>query len=395
MNNLMDNSLVPIMPIEMIARQPDAAGTGQDVMPLLILGGSPHHLGGVEAFCGRSKEALERRGNWRVIHLPTSTAFLTFRRLPVFFQGIFSLLRYRRQRPDCIWLQYVCLPDLVYLLVAKLLGLRVMVTAHLGSNWRSQSNRVLRALSGWMLSFADRLALISKTQELEINLPGKLPRSYIRNFLPAGILSAELPDPGVSPPEMQLIHSGRLSEGKGTFLFVEVCSKLRAAGVPFLARITGGADEQTLSRLKRMIADYGLEDQILVLGRVSDAELINLLQASDVLVHLSRIDSYPLIVLESTACCVFPVCMELAGARDMIETYDGHVVSERAAVEDTASFLSRHNLDDIRRRSRAAALRVRSDYGWDTCVRAVEAALSATSPFQAAAPGSHLPRPLA
>jgi glycosyltransferase involved in cell wall biosynthesis len=358
-------------------------------MHLLILGGSPQHLGGVEAFCGRSKQALEGRGEWRVNYVPTSTAFLNFKRLPQFLRGLFQLVIYRRQRVDCVWLQYVCLPDLVYLLFAKLLGFRVMVTPHLGSNWRSQSNKVLRAISGWMLRFADRLALIAKTQELEVNLPGNVPRSYIRNFLPAAGLSSEIQEASAAPPSMQLIHSGRLSQGKGTFLFVDVCRRLRDANVPFFARITGGADEQTLVRLQRMITDCGLEHQVAVLGRVPDDELLRLLKASDILVHLSRIDSYPLIVLESIACSMFPVCMELAGARDMIETYDGHVVTEHNAAEKTANFLSQQDLDEVRKRSRAAALRVRADYGWGNCVRAVETALVATIDRHNPFPTSH------
>ena len=279
-------------------------------MRLLTLGGSPNHLGGVEAFCERSKQALETRRKCQVEHLPTSTAFLTLRRVPVLFMGLSTLVSRRREKFDCVWLQYVSLPDLMYLLVAKATGFRVMVTPHLGSNWRSQSNPFLRWLSGWALSFADRLALISKTQELEISLPKRVPRSYIRNFLPPSILTGEISEATGAPAAMQLIHSGRLSEGKGTFLFVEVCHQLRAAGVPFFARITGGADEQTLLRLQRMIADRGLGEQVVVLGRVPDAELLDLLRGSDVLVHLSRIDSYPLIVLESTACAMFPICME-------------------------------------------------------------------------------------
>ncbi len=90
-------------------------------MHLLILGGSPHHLGGVEAFCERSMEALAgRNSSWRMTRIPTSTAYLTLRKLPRLIGGLASLVRYRMQRPDCVWLQYSNLPDLAYLAVAKL-----------------------------------------------------------------------------------------------------------------------------------------------------------------------------------------------------------------------------------------------------------------------------------
>jgi glycosyltransferase involved in cell wall biosynthesis len=346
-------------------------------MHILVLGGSPDHLGGVEAFCERSMEALAERNGWRMARIPTATAFLTVKRIPVLLRGLASLVRYRAKRPDCVWLQYSNLPDLSFLVVAKLLGFKVMVTPHLGSNWRSQSKAVLRDLSCWMLGFADRLALISKTQELEIKLPTDVPRSFIRNFLPATLLAVQPPAAGLAPDRLQLIHSGRLSEGKGTFLFVEVCARLKAAGVPFFARITGGADEATYARLNSMILEHGLIDQVAVLGRVSEEALLEHLRGSDVLVHLSSIDSYPLIVLEAMTCSMLPVCMELAGARDMIETYDGHVVSVANAVEETAAFLTKLDLEDARRRGQAASLMVRNDYSWAKCAGALEAALQA------------------
>jgi glycosyltransferase involved in cell wall biosynthesis len=347
-------------------------------MHVLILGGSLDHPGGVEAFCDRSRAALEQRGgNLRVHRIPTSTAYLTWRKLPLYLRGLAALVRYRRNRPDVVWLQYVNLPDLTYLMLAKLLGCRVMVTPHLGSNWRSQSSPILRRLSGWALRRADRLALISKTQEMEINLPAHVPRSLIRNFLPVEILTAPLPDEAVAPATLQLIHSGRLSEGKGSFLVIDICAALRDVGVPFQARITGGADRDTYAMLDQLIRGHNLREQVAVLGRVPEDELLDHLRRSDVLIHPSKIDSYPLIVLEAMACTMLPVVMELAGARDMVETYGGAVVSQTGAINEAVDWLVAQDLIELRAKGRAAAQRVRADYAWDRCAGALEAALQA------------------
>lgn len=351
-------------------------------MHLLILGGSADHLGGVEAFCERSTQALSaRHGDWRIARLPTSTAYLNFRKLPRYVKGLASLVRYRFHRPDCVWLQYVNLPDLGYLALAKLLGMRVMVTPHLGSNWRSQSNTFLRSVSGWLLGRADRLALISRTQELEINLPLSVPRSDIRNFLPAELLDDESTTTTNAPSEIQLIHSGRLSEGKGTFLFVEVCSELKVKKIPFRAQITGGADDATYALLHAQIKSLGLTDEVIVRGRVSDEDLLEILKASDVLVHLSRIDSYPLIVLEAMTCSMLPICMELAGARNMVEQYDGFIVSKAEAVQQTAEILGSIDVEELRRRADSAAARVKIDYSWEKCAGKLENALNMMHPL--------------
>jgi glycosyltransferase involved in cell wall biosynthesis len=346
-------------------------------MHLLILGGSADHLGGVEAFCERSMQALSaRQSNWRIVRLPTSTAYLNLRKLPRYLKGMASLVRYRFSRPDCVWLQYVNLPDLGYLALAKLMGMRVMVTPHLGSNWRSQSNPFLRSVSGWLLARADRLALISRTQESEINLPSTVPRSDIRNFLPAELLNGKFTNINNRPTEIQLLHSGRLSEGKGTFLFVDVCSELKTRNVPFRAQITGGADERTYASLRAHIKSLDLTNEVIIRGRVNDEDLLEILRASDVLVHLSRIDSYPLIVLEAMTCSMLPICMELAGARDMVEQYDGFIVSKTEAVQQTAKILGSINLNEVRRRGASAAVKVRVDYSWANCAGKLEDVLS-------------------
>jgi glycosyltransferase involved in cell wall biosynthesis len=344
---------------------------------LLIIGGSSAHPGGIEAFCDRSQQALEARGGWRITRAYANTAYLKLGGVHFLLKGSGVLIAHRRRRPDCVWIQYGSLPDLVYVVVAKLLGFRVMVTPHLGSNWRSQASPVLRAMSGWALRHADRLSLISRTQELEVNLPANVPRSLIRNFLPVDILTAPLPDPAASPPILQLIHSGRLSEGKGSFLVVDICAKLRDAGVPFFARITGGASPETYARLRDMIAGHGLGDHVAVLGRVSEEDLLDHLRTSDVLVHPSKIDSYPLIVLEAMACSMTAVVMELAGARDMVENYGGTVVSQDGAVQEAADWLTAQPLGEIRLSGRRAAELVRADYHWDRAAGALDAALIA------------------
>jgi glycosyltransferase involved in cell wall biosynthesis len=124
-----------------------------------------------------------------------------------------------------------------------------------------------------------------------------------------------------------------------------------------------------------MIASRGLGGQIAVLGRKTAGELVEIMRESDVLVHLSRIDSYPLIVLEALACGMLPICMELAGARDMIESYSGYMVSQERPVEETVAVLLTLDLAEARSRARGAARRVPADDDWHRGAAALEGAL--------------------
>ena len=353
-------------------------------MDVLIVGGTPAHRGGVEAFCERAIEALGCVPGWQVDHLPSQSAYLRPAGLPAYLGALAALVgaRFGRRRPDCVWLQYVNLPDLGCLVVARMLGLPVLVTPHLGSNWRSQSQPALRRLSRHLLGLAQGIALLSGTQAEEVDFPDGVPRSLIRTFLPRALLEAPL-GPGASPGRadapLRLLHSARLSEGKGSFLFIDVCRGLAAAGLAFTARITGSADEATTARLQAAIDRAGLGERLRWDGRADLDEQIVHLDEADVLVHLSVVDSYPLIVLEALAFGAHPVCVDLAGARDMVRTYGGEVVPLGDAVPWTVALLRGLDLQALRARAPCVAARVRDDYDWRRCVDRLVPAISAAA----------------
>lgn len=333
-------------------------------MRLLILGGSPAHIGGVETFCDRAAAALSRHDPQAdITRVPTGTAYLSFGTLPLVLRGMAGLVRHRIRGRGIVWLQYVNLPDLGYLLAARMLGFKVVVTPHLGKDWRSERNPALRSLSRLLLRLADRIALLARTQAEEIALPPLVPRSMIRTFLPAELLE---PFPGSVPRRgpLQIVHASRLSEGKGSFLAIDVCAKLRDAGIPFTARIIGGADASTRAALEAMIAKRRLTREIELVGWTPSAALIGHLRDADVLIHLSRVDSYPLIVLEALASGMVPIAMDLAGARDMIETYDGVIVGTKSPADEAAAYLKRAAPADLRQRGAREADRVRADFAW-------------------------------
>lgn len=342
---------------------------------LLIVGGSSRHHGGAELFIERASTILGRRGGWRLDHLKSNSAYLSPATLPSHLASLASLLL-RRRTADAVWVHYGSLPDLAFVVAASLRGYKVVVTPHLGVNWKSQSRPLLRKLSSRALRFADRLALFSKTQEKELDLEG-LPRSPIRTFLPAESL-AEAPPADKAAAVLRLVHAARLSEAKGSFLVVDVCARLRAAQVPFEAEIIGSAEPEVLDEFRRRITAAGLQEQVRLIGHRSVPELLVHLRGADVLLHLSRLDSYPLIVLEALACAALPVCLDLPGARAMVETYDGHVVSAADPAGEAAAVLQSQELTGIRRRAHDAALKVRRDHDWSSSGDALEAALRET-----------------
>ena len=344
-------------------------------MRVIILGGSPNHFGGVETFGDRAESALGRYSpHVSVERLWTQTAYLTLKRLPKIVHGLTRLASARMRGPAVVWLQYVNLPDLIYLFVARVLRFSVIVTPHLGVNWASQRRPFLRELSRALLGLSDRIALISRTQTAEIAFPANPLPDLIRTFLPYEVLETADYLPSRSGP-LHLIHATRLSEAKGTFLAVDVMRRLREAGVTFTAEIIGAADEPTSDRLSHMIAKAGLGEAVSIPGWMPPADLMERLRGADVLIHLSRTDSYPLIVLEALAAGVLPLVLDLPGARDIVETYDGCVVPAATAVDEAAAFLTETEPADLRRRAAIQSARVREDFAWDKAIALLQAVM--------------------
>ena len=358
-------------------------------MKIIILGGSPSHFGGVETFCQRAKSALENSSeSHEVSWLTTGTAYLSLRRLPGLLRGMAAFARARLDGSAVVWLQYVNLADLGYLALGKLLGFRVVVTPHLGTNWRSQRSGVLRWLSRSLLGLADRIALLARTQAEEISLPERTPRAMIHTFLPAEVLQ-DVPLSQHDGP-LRLLHASRLSEAKGTFLVVDTAGMLSRQGTKFTAQIIGNADEATFARLRQAIASQGLASSVELAGFVAPELLMERLREADVLVHLSSVDSYPLIMLEALACGVFPIALDLAGARDIASRFDGHIVSGEDAAGQAAAFLAATDADELRRRARHQAGRVREAFGWDRAAELLEGALSRSAGLQDGGAGTEL-----
>lgn len=346
-------------------------------MRLCILGGSTREPGGVEAFCERALEAVRAHGHGcDAVWVPTDTAYLRLSRLPRLIRGLRALYRAHRTPIDVAWLNVSNLPDLLYLYTAKALGIPVLATLHLGANSRLQGHAWLRRLFRLLLRGADRIGLLFEGQDAEIDLPDDVPRAIIRTFLPR---ESFLPQPLRQGGDvLRLIHAGRLSEGKGSFAMIDMCAALERAGTRFTARIVGRGDDAVMPALHARIDANGLGDRITVSDWLAGPALLGALANADVLVHLSRLDSFPLTVLEAMAVGTVPLAIDMAGVRVMTEPYGGHLVAPGSAVADAVAWIASQNPVDLRRHGGIMGERIRETYGWPACVAALRDALDAT-----------------
>lgn len=345
-------------------------------MKVLILGGSPARPGGVEAFCSRAYDAVNLEARLNVDWLPTNTAYLRPATASRALQSLLTFWRRHNEGWTVVWLQYVNLADLAFLLVARAMGMKVVVTPHLGANWKSTRIALLRALSRALLGLSSKFAYLSETQLQELALPVGVPRCRIHTFLPRSIGTRRLVvESRVGRQGLRLIHAGRLSHEKGSFLFLEVCAGLKQRNVPFAAELIGGCDDETRTALSERIAECRLEADVKLFPAMEEEALMKRLATADVLVHLSVLDSFPLIVLEALAAGTYPICIDLPGARKMTQDYCGRVVSPNGAVQAAIDILCQGDLEVARGEADTARNKVLSDYDWSTCVRMLESCI--------------------
>lgn len=336
---------------------------------MLVLGGTLQHRGGLESFCERTVDAIGRHASgWRATWWTTDNAYLSWANLGAAMRAWKRLGTLDRHSVDLVWLQWSTLADLILLQRVVALGLPVMVTPHLGANARLQRIGFLRAICSRLVARADRLALLFDEQASEIALP-QIPRSTLGTFLPHETLTTPFPKRADGP--LRLLHAGRLSREKGTFRVVAICAMLQARGIPFSARIVGKAEPDVIAAIQTAIADADLGRSVELAGWMDGAALRDALGQADVLVHLSELDSFPLIVLEALVAGALPIVSDMAGAASMVRRYDGLITLD-SSVGAAVDWLKNTDPDTIRRRAADAALLVRADHGWPEIVAKLE-----------------------
>lgn len=119
---------------------------------------------------------------------------------------------------------------------------------------------------------------------------------------------------GLAPdvPLVTFVH--RLSPRKGADLIVPIAQKLATAGC--VVAVAGhGPYERTL---RRAVADAGLASRVLLLGAVPNADVPDLLAASDVFLMPSEEEGFPRVLLEAMACGVPFVAADVGGVAEVV-----------------------------------------------------------------------------
>jgi glycosyltransferase involved in cell wall biosynthesis len=255
--------------------------------------------------------------------------------------------------------------DLVYVLTAKLCGVRVLYQTHGGAIRVFGGNPVMKRILAWTLTWPDVVVVIS---QIELESARELaPRQRVV-LLPNGTrcedIRLERAQPGAAP--LRLLYIGRLVETKGIFESIEALKLLRAKGIEACLTVAGsGPVDQAL---RQSAAAHGVQDLVTFAGPVFGQEKVRLLGEADVLMLPSyHIEGLPYALLEGMAAGLVPIVSRVGAIPDVVTPEVHGVFVPQRDPQAVADALERLHTDRaaLARMSAAALERVTSYYSVD------------------------------
>lgn len=209
--------------------------------------------------------------------------------------------------------------DLVYMLVARICGARVIYQVHGGDLPRQFAgrSRIMTALLRMSLSLPDAIVLLAKCEFEAYRrfVPGAdlrvLPNAI--DFAPYAALSRENGD-GEKP--LRLLYIGRLSYQKGLSDALKALRLVRRRGIDANLTIAGSGPEATA--LHQLVERLDLGDRVTFSGPVFDEAKIKLLHAADAFVFPTfHSEGLPYALLECMAAGVPPITTRVGAIPDV------------------------------------------------------------------------------
>jgi len=255
--------------------------------------------------------------------------------------------------------------DLVYSIVAKSLGRRVVNQIHGGAMPQDffRGNALLTWILRRFLVSSDAVTVLSSAELSAYRaFDSRIKVHWVPNAIDPAGLADKLRLYNTDRP-LNLVYVGRLVRTKGLFEIIDALATLKRAGRRFRFSIAGGGPDQRdlMAALKRA----GLEDRVQFLGGVFAAEKHRLWLKSDLFVFpTAHKEGLPYSLLEAMAAGCVPITTPVAAIPDVMR--DGEHGLFVPVKNADALAIAVAALDDDRQRlirmAEAARQRVRERY---------------------------------
>jgi Glycosyltransferase len=209
--------------------------------------------------------------------------------------------------------------DLTYLIVARLLGCRVVNQFHSGSAPQSLFSSPLLSsiLKRFLLASHVVTVLSSGAVRSHRAFDSRIAVELVPNAIDTkGLLDVERERPVGGAP-LRLVFVGRIIRSKGLFESLAALKLLKDQGLGFELRVAGSGPDE--AEVLESIARLGLTSEVTLLGPVFGAEKDRLWLGSDVQVFPTyHNEGLPYSILESMAAGCVPITCPVAAIPDVM-----------------------------------------------------------------------------
>lgn len=216
----------------------------------------------------------------------------------------FRLFRLLRAHPEITAVHcHMLLASGLHMLAARAAGRTVRVAhAHLTGSGRRSSHlsRAYERISRYLLHHNVTLPLTCGREAGRYLFPKREDTVYLPNAIDLEAFTFDAPTAhGGGGPDrpLQLLQVGRLADVKNPFFSLEVAKMALNSGREVV--LTYAGDGPLFDRLLQTVRAEGLEDQVRLLGKRSDVR--ELMLGADVLLMPSRLEGFPVVLVEAQA----------------------------------------------------------------------------------------------
>jgi alpha-1,3-mannosyltransferase len=174
-----------------------------------------------------------------------------------------------------------------------------------------------------------------------------------------------------APSATRWIYWGRLSRNKRFDNLIDYVRACRQSGLDIDLLIAGRDFDGLLPSIHAQIAEYGLADNIRVVGSLSDAELMAELEQRSVFITASEYEGFGLSVIEAMAAGLLVLCRDMAPLNGFVENgKNGAFVSLDGAAADLNAITALCAAPEGRIAAMQDNTRATSQlYSWDSAVK--------------------------
>lgn len=176
------------------------------------------------------------------------------------------------------------------------------------------------------------------------------------------------------PP--RLLYVGRIVPRKNVVDLILIVNRLIQKNKKFTLHMVGEGSNTYMRQVKNAVSNFGLQENVIFHGKVSDAQLNRLYIKNGLFVFTSLVEGFGLVLLEAMSKGLPVVAYNVVGVRDIVSHDKNGMLINAGNIKDfveSINFL--YNNNKIYQKLSYNACHRIYDFSWDTSINKLHAAL--------------------